>query len=83
MSENISPHFRATAEVNAIVAAAGATADWLFHNKRETCAVVLIRHGKRSAMVYIPANPDARPAAYLEALADLRTAIEELEDTHG
>ncbi|WP_214320811.1 hypothetical protein [Nonomuraea sediminis] len=77
--ENLPPHMRKLAEVAEIVAAAGATADWLHHLQRGTCLLRVIKDGRISPMIYIPANPDRAPTLYAEALEELRAAIKEME----
>lgn len=54
---------RQLAEIAAIVAVAGATADWLYHFKGDMCALRVIKDGIISVPVMIPADPDRDPEA--------------------
>ena len=69
---------RQLAEVAAIVADAGATADWLYHLKGEMCALHVIKRGVISVPVMIPANPDRDPELFREALKRLKAVIERM-----
>ncbi|MFG6198564.1 hypothetical protein [Nonomuraea sp. JJY05] len=69
---------RRLAEVAAMVAAAGVTADWLYHLQGDMCAVRVIKDGIISVPVMIPANPDRDPALFREALKRLEAVIERM-----
>lgn len=69
---------RQLTEVAAIVAAAGATADWLYHLKSDMCALRVIKDGIMSVPVMIPADPDRDPELFREALKSLKVVTERL-----
>ncbi|MEV0389809.1 hypothetical protein [Nonomuraea sp. NPDC050643] len=78
MTEGLPPHMRQLTEVAAIVAAAGATADWLYHLKSDMCALRVIKDGIMSVPVMIPADPDRDPELFREALKSLKVVTERL-----
>ncbi|GAA2205780.1 hypothetical protein GCM10009850_012380 [Nonomuraea monospora] len=78
MTEDLPPHMRQLAEVAVIVAAAGATADWLYHLRGDMCALRVIKEGIVSVPVMIPASPDRDPELFREALKRLKTVIERM-----
>ncbi|GAB3137638.1 hypothetical protein GCM10027161_19830 [Microbispora hainanensis] len=78
MAEVLPPHMRQLAEVATIVAAAGATADWLYHLKSDMCALRVIKDGVISVPVMIPADPDRDPELFREALKRLETVVERM-----
>ncbi|MGW5161018.1 hypothetical protein ACWEPN_36600 [Nonomuraea wenchangensis] len=78
MTEELPPHLRQLTEVAVIVAAAGATADWLYHLRGDMCALRVIRNGVISAPVMIPANPDRDPELFREAMKRLEAVTERM-----
>lgn len=69
---------RQLAEVATIVAAADATADWLYHLKSDMCALRVIKDGVISVPVMIPADPDRDPGLFREALKRLEAVVERM-----
>jgi hypothetical protein len=69
---------RQLVEVATIVAAAGATADWLYHLKGDMCVLRVIKDGIISVPVMIPANPDRDPDLFREALKRLEAVTERM-----
>ncbi|MEU6718492.1 hypothetical protein ABZ897_44110 [Nonomuraea sp. NPDC046802] len=78
MAEVLPPHMRQLAEVATIVAAAGATADWLYHLKGDMCALRVIKDGIISVPVMIPADPDRDPELFREAVKRLEAVVERM-----
>ncbi|GGP15253.1 hypothetical protein LDL08_26010 [Nonomuraea glycinis] len=78
MTEGLPPHMRQLVEVAAIVAAAGATADWLCHLRGDMCALRVIKGGIASVPVMIPADPDCDPELFREAVKRLEAVVERM-----
>ncbi|MFG1706921.1 hypothetical protein ACFLIM_27385 [Nonomuraea sp. M3C6] len=78
MTEGLPPHMRQLAEVAAIVAAAGATADGPYHLKGDMCALRVIKDGIISVPIMIPANPDLDSELFREVLKRLEAVIERM-----
>ena len=78
MTEILPPHMRKLAEIATIVAAAGATADWLYHLKGDMCALRVIKGGVISVPVMIPADPDRDPELFREAVKRLEAVVERM-----
>jgi hypothetical protein len=56
------------------VAAAGATADWLYHLKGDMCALRMIKGGIIAVPIMIPADPEL----FREALKRLKAVTERM-----
>jgi len=69
---------RKRAEIATIVAAAGATADWLYHLKADVCALRVTKDGVISVPVMIPADPDRDPELFREAVKRLEAVVERM-----